>query len=325
MTLNDPLGTNFKWPFKHFMKDVLQIQPEIQLDSDDFALNQLPESKFHLTFVPLPDNKTGMASLWLIADELGGAESIHTTIEFSIEHANGIKIGATNGSFIFNADNLMYGFEKYISRADLGKFTTTVGKSNVTYLCCKIIHYLSSEKCETPQLPKKKEDPVPEAIVPAKIEDDLRKKFWEMYQEGIYDCTIEVGDTQFKLLKGILMSQSPVFKKTFEATMGQCSFIQLSEAVNVDAMKKMFEWMYIGNLIDAEDLLEDLYRLAVKYEILLLKEECLSMMRKTLDLTNVYARNRVGTEHKEDRLINATKSFLDGVISQCASTDTENA
>jgi hypothetical protein len=352
MVANDQPTTSFKWRFDNFMSQILQLPAGVQLESPDFALKHVKGSNFHLVFVPRPEDSTGSASLWLIADELGSTKSIHVEAEFWLEQAGGAKFGIKKGDFAFDENSLFFGFEKYITRSELDKFNASCGKKGVTYLCCKVTSIIQEEpkstlpeKVETPSFEKKqapsvekKQSPSPmkaetppsfekkqavvpipqiviekqESVTPLPV-DNLRVDLWELYCQGIHDTILEVGEVQFKVLKCILMAQSHAFKKKLETTMGKQVLINLGP-INVAIAQKFIEWFYIGKLFATGSVLDDLYELASTYEVPKLKEECISLMAANLNFDDVYIRYQFAIKNNEDRLVDATTSFIKHII-----------
>jgi hypothetical protein len=337
MIANDQSITNFKWRFDNFMSQILQLPAGVQLESPDFALKNIKGSNFHLVFVPRPEDSTGSASLWLIADEFGSTGSIHVEAEFWLEQAGGAKFGIKKGDFAFDENSLFFGFEKYITRSELDKFNASRGKKGVTYLCCKITHIVQEEpkstlpeKIETPSVEKKQvpSSPlskkavvsIPKIVVEEKKEsetsmpvDSLRVDLWVLYCQGIHDTILEVGKVQFKVFKCILMAQSNAFKKKLETTMGKQIVISL-DPINVAVVQKFVDWLYIGKLSAKGSLLDELYELALTYEVPKLKEECISLMVADLTFDNVYIRYQFAIKNNEGQLVDATTSFIKHII-----------
>jgi hypothetical protein len=341
---NDHTITRFKWRFDNFMSQVLQPTPGIQLESSFFPLKHLPASRFQLIMVPRPIDNLAISSLWLASKDLGGLKSLHMNIQFWLEHSNGVKGRKAELNATFNANTTCVGFNEYMSRFDLNAFDANRGKNGqVSFLCCKLVYktppngsnvatvsaltqkFGSSVSISKPIPPAPvsksiQSAPIPNAVSEKKfqvVEDEFRSNLWNLYREGIHDCILDVAGTKIKVLKGILMAHSPVFKQMLLPTIGERSIIPMN-APNAESVQVMIEWMYINKLNDASNVLEDVYFLAVKYQIPTLKENCIDSLISGLNKGNILARHVFALKKHEDRLMAATEYFIQHGLSEHA-------
>uniref|UniRef100_A0A1I8BL90 BTB domain-containing protein n=1 Tax=Meloidogyne hapla TaxID=6305 RepID=A0A1I8BL90_MELHA len=112
-----------------------------------------------------------------------------------------------------------------------------------------------------------------------------------MFEEGtLSDCLIKVGDETIKAHRCILAQNSKVFLRMFEqkgmkeAQKGEIKIVDSSP----ECFRAMIEYFYSGEItkINFEKLVDDLYVIAHKYEVLTLMDKCESFMSLNIDAAN---------------------------------------
>ncbi|KAL7080488.1 hypothetical protein ACQ4LE_000557 [Meloidogyne hapla] len=113
----------------------------------------------------------------------------------------------------------------------------------------------------------------------------------DMFEEGtLSDCLIKVGDETIKAHRCILAQNSKVFLRMFEqkgmkeAQKGEIKIVDSSP----ECFRAMIEYFYSGEItkINFEKLVDDLYVIAHKYEVLTLMDKCESFMSLNIDAAN---------------------------------------
>uniref|UniRef100_A0A1I8BGR5 BTB domain-containing protein n=1 Tax=Meloidogyne hapla TaxID=6305 RepID=A0A1I8BGR5_MELHA len=111
------------------------------------------------------------------------------------------------------------------------------------------------------------------------IRNTSQKTFTNMFEEGtLSDCLIKVGDETIKAHRCILAQNSKVFLRMFEqkgmkeAQKGEIKIVDSSP----ECFRAMIEYFYSGEItkINFEKLVDDLYVIAHKYEVLTLMDKC---------------------------------------------------
>jgi len=168
-----------------------------------------------------------------------------------------------------------------------GQFTGSMSNfaiNDTLFICCGITH----------------EEPIDELDEidsdDDRIELNAHKEFgqnlFEIHSDGYFDLTIQVEGKELKVSKFALMSSSTVFRRMLScpnAIEAQTGIVKI-EKMNYKTIEAMIQWIYLLEVENMEEVAEDLYRAADKYDVALLKKKCIKSMAKNLSPQNLPTR-----------------------------------
>jgi len=130
-----------------------------------------------------------------------------------------------------------------------------------------------------------------------KLLEELALNIGKRYLNGYHDLIIQAGGKEFKAVKTVLMAHSPVFELMLSSDKfveAQGNVIQIEEIRGVPKEKDKAEvieafltWMHFLKLEKLDNISENLYKAACKYQIYPLKKICTQSMLKTLNARNL--------------------------------------
>jgi len=123
----------------------------------------------------------------------------------------------------------------------------------------------------------------------AKAALQLSSHIDSLYQSGKFsDCTIFCGDEVFKCHMNILASRSPVFDAMLSHDMEEKKSGRIViEDLDVDVVQGMLEFIYSGHVKDIKLKTSGLLAAAEKYDLLLLKQLCVTSLCSNITCPNV--------------------------------------
>ena len=142
--------------------------------------------------------------------------------------------------------------------------------------------------------------------------------------EGLLsDFTLAVGEKEFQVHKLILSIRSPVFKRMIECPMAESanSRVEISD-FEPEVVEEMIHYMYTGKAphLNNNYMVEPLFNIADKYELLRLKEMCAKVLAKHLDVENAAATLVLAELHNMSKLKTICMNFIGAHLSAVAKT-----
>ena len=142
--------------------------------------------------------------------------------------------------------------------------------------------------------------------------------------EGLLsDFTLAVGEKEFQVHKLILSIRSPVFKRMIECPMAESanSRVEISD-FEPEVVEEMIHYIYTGKAphLNNDYMVEPLFNIADKYELLRLKEMCAKVLAKHLDVENAAATLVLAELHNMSKLKTICMNFIGAHLSAVAKT-----
>jgi hypothetical protein len=268
----------FKWPITKFSKTASRSDPRSTVKSGIFAFDD-SNLKFYLRLDPTnlhEDKPNDHCAIYLMLKELDEEPSPEMKFTFWVENTRGEKIKPHKGlAYKFEVVEHGYGYSTFLHHDRL--YSPQFVKDDVVIVCCEL-------RRASPDLT---ESDLKERIV------KTAGKEWDFHEQGFSElCTIQVNDQHFKVGKDKLMAASPVFEKMFqhsdmeEAKTDTLKIVDSSPAV----IQSLVKFLYIQPIDCSEKIALEVYTLADKYDIALLKKECTRMLVAGLNDENVFDR-----------------------------------
>lgn len=136
----------------------------------------------------------------------------------------------------------------------------------------------------------------------------LSSDFQYLFENDAFsDVMLKCGDVKLSAHKSILAARSPVFKAMFENRMKESRAREIGiPDVTPAALKAMLNYIYSAKTVDfTEKLACELLYAADKYELLELKEMCVSYLKGVVSIENVFRILDVAILHDESLKLSA--------------------
>ncbi|KAI6191202.1 Speckle-type POZ protein B [Aphelenchoides bicaudatus] len=291
-------ANKIKWGFNVFDA---AFTTQAYASSNPIPLPNDPDTKFILFFKRSTVEFTN-SIMGVTLSSFDGNKKV-MQVKFWIEDTDGQKFGkqmTSNFEFACEGDKCAFLLQNESAKRVFNTFENGAlnwGVRNIN-LVCKLIYV---------------DQPVKLNAAPKTL-DLFRKNLLSAYTNNEdWDTLIKVDEKEFKVHRLILTSQSTVFKKMFSNKYKESELNEINiEDVKAPVMEEFIYWLYRGAIRKVSDLIEDLFALANKYDVVELKVECVRHLADTLNDENSGRRLVLATFHNEDDL----KDYILGVIAK---------
>ncbi|XP_055940519.1 speckle-type POZ protein B-like [Argiope bruennichi] len=142
---------------------------------------------------------------------------------------------------------------------------------------------------------------------------NLVKDLKSMYEDAICsNAVLHTSTGTFPVHKGILSARSPVFRSMFSSDMKEnnSGYVDIDDFED-DTIHRMLLYMYTDSLEDLRfENAPNLYRIADKYQILSLRNECSSFLKDSLCRSNACNVLVFADLHNDDDLKTAAQGYI---------------
>jgi len=141
---------------------------------------------------------------------------------------------------------------------------------------------------------------------------EFSQKMLELHSDGQFDLTIQVEDKEFKTSKLVLMSHSDVFRRMLlcpNSIEAQTGIVKM-ENTKPNVIEAMLKWIYQTEIDNMDEVASDLYRTADKYDIGLLKKNCVNVMITRLSKDNFLSSLILAYKFSEENLKKRVINFI---------------
>ncbi|KAI6231109.1 Speckle-type POZ protein B-like protein [Aphelenchoides besseyi] len=140
-----------------------------------------------------------------------------------------------------------------------------------------------------------------ETIANQTLKANNSEELWAMRNTNkLIDFALVVDGTKIKAHKNILASNSHFFFEQFDADPTKTEHVV--EGTNVEAVKGMVEFVYLGSVEKFEEQVIELYRLSTKFSIPTLKAKCLELLKQPTSLENAAGLLILALENEDQSL-----------------------
>uniref|UniRef100_A0A0K0EVZ5 Speckle-type POZ protein-like (inferred by orthology to a human protein) n=1 Tax=Strongyloides venezuelensis TaxID=75913 RepID=A0A0K0EVZ5_STRVS len=206
-----------------------------------------------------------------------------------------------------NEDNRR-GFPKFVRREILlNESNGLLRNGHLTIVCQAKITDLKTENHSNLEIidPKIENRNYPETLMNNSIpQSKLSLDYGNLYDSSsFYDCVIKVEDREIKVLKAILAARSPVFHEIFTSTSDNSltNIIEIKD-FNVEVVEKMLIYIYTDKVSDIQNMADQMFEIANKYELDKLKSISEQSMCNSLTTDNVLKRFALSDKYPTERL-----------------------
>uniref|UniRef100_A0A0N5B281 Speckle-type POZ protein (inferred by orthology to a human protein) n=1 Tax=Strongyloides papillosus TaxID=174720 RepID=A0A0N5B281_STREA len=140
----------------------------------------------------------------------------------------------------------------------------------------------------------------------------LSLDYGNMFESSLfYDCVIKVEDTEIKVHKAVLATRSPAFYDIFNSTsdQSQTNIIEIRD-FNIEVVRKMLNYIYKDEISDIQDMANEMFEIANKYELDRLKAISEQFMCNSLTNDNVLERFALSDKCPTERLKECCEEFI---------------
>uniref|UniRef100_A0A0N5B3M8 MATH domain-containing protein n=1 Tax=Strongyloides papillosus TaxID=174720 RepID=A0A0N5B3M8_STREA len=191
--------------------------------------------------------------------------------------------------------NKGWGYPEFVKRDFLlNKSNGLLINDKLTIICEAEIIDLKTENCDNPET----------SINISIPQSKLLLNYGNMFDSSLFaDYIIKVGNTEIKVHKAVLASQSPVFYDILNSTSeeSQKNIIEIKD-FNAEVVKKMLKYIYKDEVSDIRDMEDEMFEIASKYELHRLKVISEQFMCNSLSIENVCERFALSDKYPTERL-----------------------
>jgi speckle-type POZ protein len=271
----------FTWKITNYGQQKFNNKPGKRISSQAFPGDCEDDLEFTLYFYPQGSVQSGdnevsekWASLYLKAESSKNYDTFHH-FEFSILDANGEKLGIHH--FHKTIPFQKWGYLKFILLTDLENPANNLLQNNTLTICCRI----EDTKSETKQCYCLFEYPQTTRARRKLVEDLATLK-----DKQFADFVFKVENEKIPVHRAILAARSPVFSAMFQHDMQEKRTNETEiKDVTPAAFKALLQFIYTGHC-EVENLAEQLFVAAIKYDMRDLKQICDQELRKKLTVDN---------------------------------------
>jgi len=286
----------YKWKIDNFKQRISGVKFSSSIFSDVFSLNDKSNSKFLMRLQRRTDYDF---DIYLVHKEIGRSRKIQLKIKSWRENFEG-KIEAVNDKkVIFNETQHTVRIDEYYASR-----ITSLAVNDILFICCEIEHEESID--EVNELDESDSDDE------VNSRDEIGRNLLQLHSAGHFDLTIHAEEKEFKASKLTLMSCSKIFQTMLSmpnSTEAQMGIINI-QGMTAKAIEAMIHWIYQIKIDNMNEIVEDLYRAADKYGIVLLKKKCVKEMAKSLSPKNLPVRLILTYRHNEEKLKTCILDYL---------------
>uniref|UniRef100_A0A0K0G3X7 Speckle-type POZ protein-like (inferred by orthology to a human protein) n=1 Tax=Strongyloides venezuelensis TaxID=75913 RepID=A0A0K0G3X7_STRVS len=132
----------------------------------------------------------------------------------------------------------------------------------------------------------------------------LSLDYGNLYDSPLFfDCVIKVEDTEIRVHKVVLAARSPVFYNIFNSKSdeSQTNIIEIKD-FNVEVVKEMLKYIYTDEVSDIQNMANQMFEIASKYELHRLKAISEQFMCNSLSIENVCEGFALSDQYPTERL-----------------------
>ncbi|CAL1285559.1 unnamed protein product [Larinioides sclopetarius] len=139
---------------------------------------------------------------------------------------------------------------------------------------------------------------------------DLCESMSVLYQNGLFsDLTVVVVEDEFRVHKSILSARSEIFREMFESKKDLDKIV--IDGLSKKAASQMLFFIYTGHTEELTiETAVELFVVADKYKLNLLKNSCSDMMVQNLNLNNAIEFLSLSNKHYDENLQSASVDFI---------------
>uniref|UniRef100_A0A0N5B282 Speckle-type POZ protein n=1 Tax=Strongyloides papillosus TaxID=174720 RepID=A0A0N5B282_STREA len=188
-----------------------------------------------------------------------------------------------------------WGFPKFVKNVFLlNKWNGLLVNDTLTIICeTEIIDFKSENH-----------DNLDTSINVTTPQSKLSLDYGNMFESSLfYDCVIKVEDTEIKVHKAVLATRSPAFYDIFNSTSdeSQTNIIEIRD-FNIEVVREMLKYIYTDEVSDIQDMTNEMFEIANKYELDRLKAISEQSMCNSLSVENVLERFALSDKYPTERL-----------------------
>jgi len=288
--------TKHKWQIDNVEQRLSRIANGGSIFSSIFSLNDKSGAQFSMK---LQNNGVGWNVLYLVCNDIGQHHELKLNLKNWLEDFDRKTEFVAGKDLVFNKSGdikILLAYEMHY----MSKFATY----DALFICCEI----------------QKKEPISEVaeIDPENVKQELayRKKvgqnMLELHSNGHFDITIQVEDKKFYANKFTLMAHSDVFERMFScpnSTEAHTGIINIEDS-KPEVIDSLIRWIYHVEVLNINEVAAGLYRVADKYGIGLLKEQCMKVMITDLSIEHFPGRLILSYIYNEEQLKSQILSFI---------------
>uniref|UniRef100_A0A0N5BQV3 Speckle-type POZ protein n=1 Tax=Strongyloides papillosus TaxID=174720 RepID=A0A0N5BQV3_STREA len=222
--------------------------------------------------------------------------------ETNVWHSTGTR------EFDRNNENFSWGYRKFVKKDFLLDESNGLLVNGCLVIFCEaeIIDLRTENHSNLEIVDSKTENhDKPETSINISIpQSKLLSDYGNMFDSPLfYDCVIKVEDTEIQVHKEILAKRSPFFCDIFKGTLeeSQTNIIEIKD-FSAEVVRKMLKYIYTDEVPDIQDMANEIFEIANKYELDRLKAIAEQSMCNSLSIENVCERFALSDKYPTERL-----------------------
>ncbi|KAI6189494.1 hypothetical protein M3Y97_00014600 [Aphelenchoides bicaudatus] len=283
--------TRFKWTVKDFVNEASFARQNLTLLSDTFMLNKR-DIRFHLKFEPTSRASFGTncySSLYIQFEGVNCDEKLHIGYRLWAENSIGVTCGEVEVSnYVLTNLISSIGHPKFVLQDKL--YSTNFIKNGLVHFCCEI--YVN--------------DPLTDPLPALPFDERTRKVMFSLQQAHVNDnCTLIV-DGHFKDYSCVAVR---LLLQHYSTEGPQSQTLEIKDATP-EAIEELVKYLYLEDDSDLKLHADELFKWSAKFGMHHLQNKCISLMRKTMDDSNVTLRLISAFKHKNPHLKKYAIEFI---------------
>uniref|UniRef100_A0A0N5C3N9 BTB domain-containing protein n=1 Tax=Strongyloides papillosus TaxID=174720 RepID=A0A0N5C3N9_STREA len=274
-----------------------------KFESQTCLVGSKDRSEWYLRIYPNGSNEKckDYVSVFLVLKSPDKAKAIYG---FSIlnnkEEKKNVRSSTRSDEFV---EGTGWGYEDFVKKDFLLNESNGLLSNDKLKILCEV--EITEVKSDNPDNPETSKNIT---IPQSKLSSDYGNLFDSTL---LYDCVIKVEDTEIKVHKAVLAARSTVFSDTFNSTKeeSQTNIIEVRE-FRVDVVKKMLEYIYKDEISDIQNMDNEMFEIANRYELHRLKAISEQSMCTSLTIENVLERFALSDKYPTERLKNCCEELI---------------
>ncbi|KAL6953828.1 hypothetical protein U1Q18_046958 [Sarracenia purpurea var. burkii] len=207
--------------------------------------------------------------------------------------------------FKANIPHRCWGYDDFLSKKQLFDEKDYLLPDDKLTIFCEITHYIPSSTSN--QLNSVTVPPFVSNI--NRLSEDLGSA---LKSSKFADVTIKVNGTEYPVHRTILAARSAVFSAMFEPNGMQESENNRIDVTDIreDVMEEMLRYIYTGNVGKLDELADDLFKAADKYDLGELKALCEIFLNDDLSVDNAASTLALADLHRAYDLKSKTMDYI---------------
>jgi len=302
------VSTVFKWQITDFSTAMPRDGYISSVESKLFALKDINAAfAFELHSKRRVGNEPSH-TLNLILHDVDDLDSLNLQFKLWIENNHGKKIPKKPRVMThdFIRGDIHFGLNNFVNSDQLYSPDNGFIINDSILLCCEVLPIMEERK----KLPL--------------YASTFHEKLYSLHELGITgDCILQVGNKEFKVAKNILMASSEVFERMFtaETEEKQSNVIKIKD-VRSESTDKFIKYLHLRSFTaDMEDFAEDLFVLADRYAVDILKDDCVRTLSKAFTDDNIVHFLQLAFTHNSDELKNRSLFYAKDSVDYILDSD----